>query len=152
MLMVLKAIILFVVFVIVFNIIISFYEHKQKLKAKEQLKKIIYEHGNNVLYECRGAIEGICYDEIIINKMKNNVCIGKDFYYYKDNEWIFYSSQNVEWVWNQFLNKHGYSKHEGENYLRVCRVTKNEVVTNLFMEEWFHGYDNIQEYFKGKRI
>lgn len=135
---------------------------RQKLAAAEReeweysLKELLEKEGINRddkdMYEYQGKVPGVEFEEIVINCMKGNQCIGKKWYRKERGVWNFYKYRDSEAIWYERLDAWGYTPEEGIGLCKVgCMHTnrtweeeKNYLITSYFPEEWFAAY----EYFK----
>lgn len=146
-------------------ICIIFFRFKRKNIEGCSLDDFLREKGINLddkfMYDWRNAVPGVPFEEVVINRMNGSECIGKEWYRKKSSKWEFYKFRDRESIWNEMLNKYGYTPEEGVAWCKCgCKYDKNktwiqkknELIKDRFEDTWFEadGYlTSLSETLKG---
>ena len=104
------------------------------------------------MYSYQGKVPGIDFDEVIINCMVGNKCVGKKWYRRRNGVWGYYKSRDSESIWYEKLDNMNYTPEEGIAFCKMgCKYNnrtweeeKNELIKDYFPDNWFAA----EEYFE----
>lgn len=76
------------------------------------------------MYAYQKKVPGVDFEEVVINCMDGEICIGKKWYRRRYGLWEVYRFRDSESIWYERLDKWGYTPEEGVSYCKLgCRNT-----------------------------
>lgn len=131
-------IILWIFIIIVVLITIGCFLAKQdEKKEEEQFNHILQEKGitlgDDSMYEIFPQIESNPIKQLVVNRMNGSKCIGKEWYYFENFQWNFYVSEDVDCIWQYWLERRDLTYEDGEKYIKINHTSKNDIV-----KQWFY--------------